>query len=113
MTFQSRVDFLNPGGTTHGGYLSAMLDECMGSAIVGLFHARFMPVTITMSTQFIRSTGPGQLIGLGRVLKSTATTAFMASELTANGDLIAAAQGVYRLLPFPNPTVSGHPPLEG
>ena len=101
LSFTARPTFTNPAGNVHGGFVVAMLDECMGSAIVGLKEAQFLPVTITMSTDFIKPVLPGKVLGEGRITSMGNSSAFLEGKLTnTEGKLLARATATYRLLPF-------------
>ncbi len=102
LRFTAADNFTNPGGTVHGGFINAMLDECMGSAIVGLTEAEFLPVTISMTTDFIRPIAPGDVFGEGCVASMNGKSAFLEAKLTdAEGRLLARSVGSFRLFPFP------------
>ncbi|WP_171064317.1 PaaI family thioesterase [Actinomadura soli] len=102
LSFHAATEFVNPGGTVHGGFVTAMLDECMGSAVVGLYEARFLPTTVSMTTDFIRPVPVGKLFGEGRVTSMLGKSAFLEARLTdAQDQTLARATGVYRLLPWP------------
>jgi uncharacterized protein (TIGR00369 family) len=102
LSFEAQKSFVNPAGTVHGGFVVAMLDECMGSAIVGLTRARFMPATISMTTDFIQPVAPGPVLGQGHITSLGRTLAFLEARLTdQGGQLLARATGTYRLRPFP------------
>ena len=101
LSFTALPTFTNPAGNVHGGFIVAMLDECMGAAIVGIKEAEFLPVTISMSTDFIRPVSPGQVLGEGRITSMGKSSAFLEGKLTnKEGKLLARATATYRLLPF-------------
>ncbi|WP_165964393.1 PaaI family thioesterase [Actinomadura sp. KC216] len=102
LSFESAPEFVNPHGTVHGGFVTAMLDECMGSAVVGLYEARYLPATVSMSTDFIRPVPVGKVFSKGRVTAILGKSAFLEARLTdAQEQTLARATGVYRLLPWP------------
>lgn len=85
-----------------------MLDECMGSAIVGLFEAEFLPVTISMTTEFIRPVPPGEILGEGRVTAINGKSAFLEGRLmNAAGELLVRSVGGFRRYPFPARSEAG------
>jgi uncharacterized protein (TIGR00369 family) len=101
LSFTALPTFTNPAGNVHGGFIVAMLDECMGSAIVGIKEAEFLPVTISMSTDFIRPVLPGKVLGEGRITSMGKSSAFLEGKLlNVEGKLLARATATYRLLPF-------------
>ncbi|MFD6287217.1 PaaI family thioesterase [Streptomyces sp. NPDC060205] len=102
LSFTASKKFMNPGGTIHGGFINAMLDECMGSAVVGLTQAKFLPVTISMTTEFMRPVAPGEVLGEGRITSMNERSAFLEGKLTdTEGRLLARSIGSFRLFPFP------------
>jgi uncharacterized protein (TIGR00369 family) len=101
LSFTATDAFTNPAGSVHGGFVAAMLDECMGSAIVGLTDARFLPSTISMSTDFVKPVFPGTVLGEGRITSLGSTLGFAEGRLTdQGGQILARATGAYRLRPF-------------
>ena len=76
--FNARAELLcNPMGQIQGGYVCAMLDECMsvaGMITSGMTHV--VP-TLEMKTSFLRPAMPGSLRGVGRVVKWGRSICFM------------------------------------
>ena len=102
--FTARAELLcNPMGQIQGGYVCAMLDECMsvaGMITSGMTHV--VP-TLEMKTSFLRPAMPGSLRGLGRVVKWGRSICFMEGELyDAEGRLLAKSTGTAMPTPFAN-----------
>ena len=94
VAFEGREDFCNPMGQIQGGFVTAMLDDCM--SVAGLVASDFTCVmpTLEMKTSFLRPALPGGLRGIGRVLKWGRTIAFTEGELYDDQNrLIAKATG--------------------
>src|SRR5580700_9566945 len=82
VAFRASDRFLNPIGSIQGGFLSAMLDDTLGPALVAtLDPGQFAPTT-DLHVQFLRPATPGRLIGRGRVVRRGNRVAFLAGELT-------------------------------
>lgn len=102
IAFDARADLLaNPMGQVQGGFVCAMLDECMsvaGMIASGMTHV--VP-TLEMKTSFLRPAMPGALRGVGRVVKWGRTVCFMEGELyDAEGRLLATSTGTALPTPF-------------
>src|SRR5262245_47700304 len=97
--FEGKPDFVNPMGVIQGGFLSAMLDETLGPALVATLDKDSFAPTIELKVNFIRPAAVGTLIGEGRVVARGGSIAFLAGELTsANGELIATATATARIV---------------
>jgi len=99
---EARADLLcNPMGQIQGGYVCAMLDECM--SVAGMISSGMTHVvpTLEMKTSFLRPAMPGALRGVGRVVKWGKTVCFTEGELyDGEGRLLAKASGTAIPTPF-------------
>ncbi|MET0419353.1 MAG: PaaI family thioesterase [Actinoplanes sp.] len=102
VTFDARADLLaNPMGQVQGGYVCVMLDECMSVACLITSGMTCVAPTLEMKTSFLRPAMPGQLRGVGRVVKWGKTIAFTEGELfDTEGRLVAKATGTAMPTPF-------------
>jgi uncharacterized protein (TIGR00369 family) len=102
VAFEARADvLLNPMKQIQGGYLCAMLDECMSVACMVASGMTHVAPTVEMKTSFFRPGMPGPLRGVGRVIKWGKTIAFTEGELyDAEGRLLAKASGTAVPTPF-------------
>jgi uncharacterized protein (TIGR00369 family) len=102
VAFDARADLLaNPMKQVQGGYLCAMLDECMSVACQVASGMTSVAPTLEMKTSFFRPAMPGVLRGVGRVAKWGRTIAFTEGELyDAEGRLVAKATGTAMPTPF-------------
>ena len=98
IAFIAKPEFCNAAGNVQGGFLAAMLDDCMGPAILIATNAEAFPSTIDLNVQFLAPAQPGQLIGKGRVVRTGKTIGFGEAELEdAGGNLIARATASVRI----------------
>jgi uncharacterized protein (TIGR00369 family) len=100
--FEARAELLlNPMKQIQGGYLCAMLDECMSVACMVASGMTAVAPTLEMKTSFFRPGMPGKLRGVGRVAKWGRQVAFTEGELyDADGKLLAKATGTAIPTPF-------------
>jgi uncharacterized protein (TIGR00369 family) len=104
VAFDARAELLaNPMKQVQGGYLCAMLDECMSVACMVASKMTAVAPTAEMKTSFFRPAMPGVLKGVGRVVRWGRTIAFTEGELyDAEGRLVAKATGTAVPTPFKN-----------
>ena len=104
IAFDAKAELLlNPMKQIQGGYLCAMLDECMSVACMVASGMTSVAPTLEMKTSFLRPGLPGQLKGIGRVIKWGRTVAFTEGEIyDAEGRLLAKATGTAIPTPFTN-----------
>jgi uncharacterized protein (TIGR00369 family) len=102
--FEARAELLsNPMKQVQGGYLCAMLDECMSVACMVASKMTAVAPTVEMKTSFFRPAGFGTLRGVGRVARWGKTIAFTEGELyDSEGRLVAKASGTAVPTPFKN-----------
>lgn len=93
--FNARADrFANPMGHVQGGFLCAMLDECMSLACVVSAGIGFVAPTLEMKTSFLRPAPAGWIRGIGRIVRWGRTIAFTEGELfDPEGRMVAKASG--------------------
>jgi uncharacterized protein (TIGR00369 family) len=98
IAFTAKPEFCNASGHIQGGFLAAMLDDCMGPAILIATNAAMFPSTIELNVQFLAPAKPGQLIGKGRVVQIGNTIGFVEAQLeNPAGGLIARATASVRI----------------
>ena len=104
IAFDARAELMsNPMKQIQGGYLCAMLDECMSVACQVASGMTSVAPTLEMKTSFLRPAMPGPLKGVGRVIKWGRTVAFTEGEIyDAEGRLLAKATGTAIPTPFAN-----------
>ncbi|MDZ4367956.1 PaaI family thioesterase [Afipia massiliensis] len=89
--FEGRPEFANPIGIVQGGFLSAMLDDCMGLASATLLSVGEFAPTLAINVQFHRPAKIGKLRGAGRVTKQGKDILHLAGELFQDDKLVATA----------------------
>ena len=93
--FEAGEIFLNPAGNVQGGFLAAMLDDTMGTALSATLDlAQFAP-TVSLNVQFHRPAVPGSLKGLGRVAMRGRELCHGSAELWQNDKIVASATGTF------------------
>ncbi|MGL4638018.1 MAG: PaaI family thioesterase [Beijerinckiaceae bacterium] len=103
IAFHPNASMLNPRGTVQGGFVAAMLDDAMGPALVSSSGDKEAPATIDMNVTFIAPVYPGRVIGKGRVVSKTRSTAFLEAELfDTDGNLLARATSTARIMAIGN-----------
>ncbi len=102
VAFDAKAELLlNPMKQIQGGYLCAMLDECMSVACMVASGMTHVAPTAEMKTTFFRPAMPGVIRGIGKVAKWGRTIAFTEGELyDAEGRLLAKATGTAVPTPF-------------
>lgn len=97
--FVASAQFLNSMGRVQGGFLSAMLDAAMGSALASTLPAGSIAPTLELKISYLRPAEAGPLIGRGRVVQRGGSVAFLEGELrTEAGELVATASSTVRII---------------
>ena len=99
--FRARVQdiHLNPGGITHGGFIMSLMDSGMGTAAHRVLGAPARAATISFDVKFISASGTGDLLlGTAKVLRKTRSLVFMQGEIRCGEQLIATAEGIWKVL---------------
>lgn len=100
--FQGSEAMSNPRGGVQGGFLTAMLDDAMGSMIVALTDGRNGPASVDIHTQYIRPAPPGPLECEAALVHMGKTTAFTRATLfNDKGEIVATATQTARLIDIP------------
>lgn len=100
VAFEGRPEFLNPAGFVQGGFLSAMLDDVMGPAVLLMTGGATYTVTVDLHVSFLGPAKPGPIVGEGRVVQLGKSIGFVEGSLQdAAGTLLARATSTVRLVP--------------
>lgn len=99
IAFHPTAQMLNPRGTVQGGFITAMLDDTMGPALVASTGGKEVPASLDINTTFMRPVMPGRVICKGRVVSRGRSTAFLEAELfDMEGNLLARATSTARIM---------------
>lgn len=90
--FPMREEYKQAGGIAQGGFLAAMLDDCLGPAIHTVLALGQSHATIELKVNYFQPVSQGWLIGEGRVLRKGGQTVYAEATLsTEGGQLVAKA----------------------
>ena len=93
--FEAKPEFLNPAGNVQGGFLAAMLDDTIGTALSATLDGDQFAPTVNLTVQFHRPAQLGPLKGTGRVLLRGREVCHGSAELWQNGKIVASATGSF------------------
>jgi uncharacterized protein (TIGR00369 family) len=97
--FAAHEGFTNPVGKVQGGFLTAMLDDTMGPALVATLPDGEFAVTLELKVNFLRPADPGRITGTGRVVHRGGSIAFLAGELRDDdGEMLATGTATARII---------------
>lgn len=92
MEFDVSASFANPTGAVQGGFIAAMLDEAMSTAVIIASNVTMTAPTLEMKTSYLRRLMPGKASVEARILKLGKSAAFMEADcFDADGELVARA----------------------
>ena len=93
--FEAVGMFLNPAGNVQGGFLAAMLDDTMGTALSATLDLGQFAPTVNLNVQFHRPAQLGPLKGIGRVVMRGREVCHGSAELWQNDKIVATATGSF------------------
>jgi uncharacterized protein (TIGR00369 family) len=97
--FEGRREFCNPAGHIQGGFLTAMLDDTMGPAVLVKSDGELFAPTVDLNVSFIEPAFPGPLTGEGRIVHQGKSIVFLEGSLfDGRGSLVARATSSARLI---------------
>lgn len=101
MEFDVPQMFANPTGAVQGGFIAAMMDEAMSTAVIIASNVTMTAPTLEMKTSYLKRLMPGQASVEARILKLGKSAAFMEADcFDAAGDLVARATATAIPMPF-------------
>jgi uncharacterized protein (TIGR00369 family) len=99
--FTATEDFTNPTGNVLGAFLSAMLYDTMGPALLSTLEADQFQSTLDLQVRFLRPVRPGKINGKGRVVRRDGDIAHLEAALLDNDPeaaTIATATATARII---------------
>jgi uncharacterized protein (TIGR00369 family) len=101
MAFDVSPAFANPTGAVQGGFIAAMLDEAMSTAVIIASNVTMTAPTLEMKTSFLKRLMPGPASVEARILRMGKSAAFMEADcFDAGGELVARATATAIPMPF-------------
>lgn len=98
-TFTARPEFANMMGGVQGGFLAAMLDTTVSSALLALLPGGHFAPTLELSLKYLRPAPLGVIRGRGWVVHRGGTVAFLAGELyDPDGLVVTTATATARIV---------------
>ena len=92
---ETREALLNNYGTVHGGAICTMVDAGMGAALWSHKADGERITTIEIKINYLGAVRVGVLKCISKVVQKTRKLAFVESEVTNGGQLVAKATGTY------------------
>jgi len=109
--FTATPQFVNPIHLVHGGLLTAMLDETMGTAAAAKARLKLAFPTLDIRVSFLSPAKPGTLYCEGRALEIGRSIAFLEGTLRdESGRHIAEATATAAVIESPKRTARYEPP---
>lgn len=101
MDFDVSPSFANPTGAVQGGFIAAMMDEAMSTAVIIASNVTMTAPTLEMKTSYLRRLMPGKATVEARILRLGRSAAFMEADcFDADGVLVARASATAIPMPF-------------
>lgn len=101
MEFDVSPSFANPTGAVQGGFIAAMLDEAMSTAVIIASNVTMTAPTLEMKTSYLKRLMPGKASVVARIVRLGKTAAFLEADcFDAEGQLVARASATALPMPF-------------
>jgi uncharacterized protein (TIGR00369 family) len=96
--FVAEKKHTNQAAIVHGGMLATLVDHAL-SAIAWEANDRRPCITVQLDVHFLAAVRPGRLVeARGRVVRRTSTLFFMQGNLTVEGEEVAIASAVLKIV---------------
>ena len=101
--FKVRPDMTNPHGMLHGGVISGMLDDVIGTTVASLNKGQPF-VSINLSVDFVQAARlSDEVVARAKVIRNGRTVVYLQAELLNNfGKLLATATSNLVAVPTKN-----------
>jgi len=101
MDFDVPQMFANPTGAVQGGFIAAMMDEAMSTAVIIASNVTMTAPTLEMKTSYLKRLMPGPASVQACILKLGKSACFMEADcFDGAGDLVARATATAIPMPF-------------
>lgn len=101
MEFDVSPSFANPTGAVQGGFIAAMLDEAMSTAVIIASNVTMTAPTLEMKTSYLKRLMPGKASVVARIVRLGKSAAFLEADcFDAEGQLVARASATALPMPF-------------
>jgi uncharacterized protein (TIGR00369 family) len=102
--FDGRAAFTNPHGEVLGGFLSAMLYDTVGPALLCTLDDGEFIETDDLQVRFLHPAQQGAIVGRGRVVERDGDRATLEASLSdSDGTILATATATARVVPLRSP----------
>lgn len=99
MEFEAIEEFTHSEGKiVQGGFVTGMLDAPMAHLLMYFIQEKIVPMTLDINVNFLLPTRQGKLLGSAEIIKLGGSTAFMASCLYQNKELVATATSTVKII---------------
>jgi uncharacterized protein (TIGR00369 family) len=99
LAFTATEHFTNPTGNVLGAFLSAMLYDTVGPALLATLEPDEFQSTTQLNVNFLRPLRPGRVLARGRIVHREGDLAFLEAELVDdNGTPFATATATARVI---------------
>ncbi|ANP57189.1 uncharacterized protein (TIGR00369 family) [Streptomyces griseochromogenes] len=101
VAFTASEECTNPTGNVLGAFLSAMLYDTVGPALLATLGPDQFQSTMELNASFLRPVRPGRILGRGRVVHRVGDIAFLEASLSDADDVVVAtASATARVIPL-------------
>lgn len=99
VSFEAVEAFGNLMGNVQGGFVAAMLDAALATALMATMGPDQVAPTLELKISYLRPAPLGRLAGRGRVVHRGGTIGFLAGELyDEEGTIVATATATVRII---------------